>query len=82
MKHPLISCTVKELQNEYAKISQLAKENLVIIKENEQESMVLLAHQKYCELINHLNELKDQITFYSHLAESLEDIKEIGRAHV
>lgn len=38
MKHPLISCTVKELQNEYAKISQLAKENPVIIKENEQES--------------------------------------------
>lgn len=76
MKHPLISCTVKELQNEYAKISQHSKENPVIIKENEQESMVLLAHQKYYDLMNRLNELEDLIAFYSHLNESLEDIKE------
>lgn len=46
MKPPLISCTDKDLQNEYTKISQLAKDIPVIIKENEQESMVLLAHQK------------------------------------
>lgn len=38
--------------------------------------MVLLAHQKYCDLTNRLNELGDLIAFYSHLNESLEDIKE------
>lgn len=75
MKHPLISCTVKELQNEYAKISQLAKENPVIIKENEQESMVLLAHQEYCDLMNQLNELELVFAVYDHLIQTMEDIK-------
>lgn len=75
MKQPLISCTVKELQNEYAKISQLAKENPVIIKENEQESMVLLAHQKYYDLINRLNELESKLAMYDHFIPAQEDIK-------
>ena len=74
MKHQIISCAVKELQNEYTKISQHAKENPVIVKENEQESMVLLAHQKYYDLMNRLNELEDLIAFYSYLAEPLKDI--------
>ena len=56
-------------------ISQHAKENPVIIKENEQESMVLLTHQKYCDLINRLNELESKLAMYDHFIPAQEDIK-------
>lgn len=37
--------------------------------------MVLLAHQKYCDLINRLNELESKLAMYYHFIPAQEDIK-------
>lgn len=68
----------KELRNNYAKISSLARQNPVAITVNGKEDIVVLCHADYVEQQNYISELEAKVAVYSHLAQAADDIK-LGR---
>lgn len=68
----------KDLRNNYAQISALAKERPVAITVNGREDTVVLSHEHFVEEQNYISEIEAKLAVYSHLAEAADDIK-LGR---
>ncbi len=69
----------KDLRNNYAQISALAKENPVAITVNGREDTVILSHEHFVEEQHYISELEAKLALYSHLAQAADDLK-LGRA--
>lgn len=68
----------KDIRTNYALISALTRENPVAITVNGKEDTILLSHEDYTEQLNYISELEAKLEVYSHLAQSMDDIK-LGR---
>lgn len=68
----------KELRTNYAKISELAKQNPVAITVNGKEDTVVLSHEDFLEHMNYVSELEKRLAVYQRLAQAADDIK-LGR---
>ena len=68
----------KDLRNNYAQISALAKENPVAITVNGREDTVVLSHEHFVAEQNYISEIEAKLTLYSHLAQAADDLK-LGR---
>ena len=68
----------KDIRNNYAQISALTRENPVAITVNGKEDTVLLSHEEYQNTVHYISELEEKLAVYSHLAQSMDDIK-LGR---
>jgi len=68
----------KELRNNYAQISTLARKNPVAITVNGKEDTVVLSHDDYVKQQNYISELEARLAVYAHLAQAEDDIK-LGR---
>ena len=68
----------KDIRNNYAQISALAKNNPVAITVNGKEDSVLLSHEDFQDQIHYISELEAKLAVYSHLAQAMDDIK-LGR---
>lgn len=70
----------KDIRNNYAQISALTRENPVAITVNGKEDTVILSHEEYQDTIHYISELEEKLEAYSHLAQSMDDIK-LGRVN-
>ncbi len=68
----------KDIRTNYAQISALTRENPVAITVNGKEDTVLLSHEAFKEQLMYISELEAKLAVYSHLAQSMDDIK-LGR---
>lgn len=68
----------KDIRTNYARISALAKDNPVAITVNGKEDTVLLSHENYQHTMSYISELEAKLAVYTHLAQSMDDIK-LGR---
>lgn len=68
----------RDLRNNYAQISLLAKKNPVAITVNGREDTVVLSHEDYIEERNYIVNLEERLAVYNHLAQAADDIK-LGR---
>lgn len=68
----------KDIRTNYAQISALTRENPVAITVNGKEDTVLLSHEDYQQTLHYISELEEKLAVYSHLAQSMDDIK-LGR---
>ena len=68
----------RDLRNNYAQISLLAKQNPVAITVNGREDTVVLCHEDYIEGQNYIANLEERLAVYTHLAQAADDIK-LGR---
>ena len=68
----------KDIRTNYAKISELTRENPVAITVNGKEDTVLLSHEYYNEQLAYISELEAKCAVYAHLAQAMDDIK-LGR---
>ena len=68
----------KDIRNNYAQISALAKNNPVAITVNGKEDSVLLSHEDFQDQLHYISELEAKLAVYSHLAQAMDDIK-LGR---
>ncbi len=68
----------RDLRNNYAQISLLAKQNPVAITVNGREDTVVLCHEDYIEEQNYIANLEERLAVYTHLAQAADDIK-LGR---
>lgn len=68
----------KDLRNNYAQISALAKENPVAITVNGREDTVVLSHERFVEEQNYISEIEAKLAVYNHLAQAADDLK-LGR---
>ncbi len=69
----------RDLRNNYAQISALAKKNPVAITVNGKEDTVVLSHDRFVEQQNYISEIEAKLAVYSHLAQAADDLK-LGRA--
>lgn len=68
----------KDIRTNYAQISALTRENPVAITVNGKEDTVLLSHEDYQQTLHYISDLEEKLAVYSHLAQSMDDIK-LGR---
>lgn len=68
----------KDIRTNYAQISALTRENPVAITVNGKEDTVLLSHEDYQQTLHYISELEEKLAVYSHLSQSMDDIK-LGR---
>lgn len=68
----------KDLRNNYAQISALAKENPVAITVNGKEDIVIISHEEYMNQLRYTSELEARLKVYQHLAQAEDDVK-LGR---
>lgn len=68
----------KDLRNNYAQISSLAKENPVAITVNGREDTVVLSHEGFTAQQHYISELEAKLAVYNHLAQAADDAK-LGR---
>lgn len=68
----------KDIRTNYAQISALTRQNPVAITVNGKEDTVLLSHEDFQEQLHYIRELEARLAVYSHLAQSMDDIK-LGR---
>lgn len=68
----------KDIRTNYAQISALTRQNPVAITVNGKEDTVLLSHEDFQSQLYHIQELEAKLAVYSHLAQSMDDIK-LGR---
>lgn len=68
----------KDIRTNYAQISALTRQNPVAITVNGKEDTVLLSHEDYQSQLQHIQELEAKLAVYSHLSQSMDDIK-LGR---
>jgi len=70
----------KDIRTNYAQISALTRQNPVAITVNGKEDTVLLSHEDFQEQLHYISELEAKLSVYSHLAQSMDDIK-LGRVN-
>ena len=68
----------KDIRTNYAKISELTRQNPVAITVNGREDTVLLSHEDFSRQITLIEDLQARLELYKHLADSADDIK-LGR---
>ena len=68
----------KELRNNYAQISLLAKQHPVAITVNGKEDTVVLSHEDFVNRENYISEIEARLKVYDHLAQAADDRK-LGR---
>lgn len=68
----------KDIRTNYAQISALARQNPVAITVNGREDTILLSHEAFQDQIRYIHELEAKLEVYSHLAQSMDDIR-LGR---
>lgn len=68
----------KDIRTNYAQISELTRQNPVAITVNGKEDTVLMSHEDFIEHKKYVSELEAKVAIYSHLAQSIDDIK-LGR---
>ncbi|MGN0597951.1 MAG: type II toxin-antitoxin system Phd/YefM family antitoxin [Ruminiclostridium sp.] len=68
----------KDIRTNYAQISALTRDNPVAITVNGKEDTVLLSHEEFQNTLQYISELEEKLAVYSHLAQSMDDIK-LGR---
>ena len=78
MNHGISIRPSKDIRTNYAQISALTRENPVAITVNGKEDTVLLSHEDYQQTLHYISELEEKLAVYSHLAQSMDDIK-LGR---
>ena len=68
----------KDLRTNYGQISALTRQNPVAITVNGREDTVLMSHEDYLAQQAALEEMKERLALYAHLAQSEEDVR-LGR---
>lgn len=68
----------KDLRNNYAQISSLAKRNPIAITVNGREDTVVLSHEGFMAQQHYISELEAKLAVYNHLAQAADDVK-LGR---
>ena len=68
----------KDLRNNYAQISSLAKQNPVAITVNGREDTVVMSHESFVREQNYIAEMEAKLSVYAHLAQAADDVK-LGR---
>lgn len=68
----------KELRNNYAVISALAKVNPVAITVNGKEDVIVTGHEKYMEQQRYISDLEERLEIYNRLAQAEDDVR-LGR---
>lgn len=65
----------RDIRTNYAKISELTRQNPVAITVNGHEDTVLLSHEDYVAQQRLIADMRARLDLYEHLARSAEDIK-------
>ncbi len=68
----------KDLRTNYGQISALTRQNPVAITVNGREDTVLMSHEDYLAQQAALEEMKERLELYAHLAQSEDDVM-LGR---
>lgn len=68
----------RDLRNNYAKLSEMSRQNPVAITVNGREDTVLMSHESYAGQQNYIAELEARLAVYAHLAQAEDDIR-LGR---
>ncbi len=68
----------KDLRTNYGQISALTRQNPVAITVNGREDTVLMSHEDYLAQQAALEEMKERLDLYAHLAQSEDDVR-LGR---
>ncbi len=68
----------KDLRTNYGQISALTRQNPVAITVNGREDTVLMSHEDYLAQQAAIEEMKERLELYAHLAQSEDDVR-LGR---
>lgn len=68
----------KDLRTNYGQISALTRQTPVAITVNGREDTVLMSHEDYLAQQAALEEMKERLALYAHLAQSEDDVR-LGR---
>ncbi len=68
----------KDLRTNYGQLSALTRQNPVAITVNGREDTVLMSHEDYLAQQAALEEMKERLELYAHLAQSEDDVR-LGR---
>ncbi len=68
----------KDLRTNYGQISALTRQNPVAITVNGREDTVLMSHEDFLAQQAALQEMKERLELYAHLAQSEDDVR-LGR---
>ena len=68
----------KDLRTNYGQLSALTRQNPVAITVNGREDTVLMSHEDYLAQQVALEEMKERLELYAHLAQSEDDVR-LGR---
>lgn len=68
----------KDLRTNYGQISALTRQNPVAITVNGREDTVLMSHEEYLAQQASLEEMRERLELYAHLAQSDDDVR-LGR---
>ncbi len=68
----------KDLRTNYGQISALTRQNPVAITVNGREDTVLMSHEEYLAQQASLEEMRERLELYAHLAQSEDDVR-LGR---
>ena len=78
MTQRLVIRPSKDLRTHYAQISEEAKKNPVAITVNGREDTVILNHNQYMEQQQLIEDQKNRLAVYAHLAQAADDVR-LGR---
>lgn len=73
MAAPISIRPSKDLRNNYAQISKLAKEHPVAITVNGREDIVIISHDEYNKQQEEMELLRQQLSFYAHMIQSISE---------
>ena len=73
MSAPISIRPSKDLRNNYAQISKLAKEHPVAITVNGREDIVIISHDEYNKQQEEMALLRQQLSFYAHMIQSISE---------
>ena len=68
----------KDLRTNYGQIAALTRQNPVAITVNGREDTVLMSHEDFLAQQAALEEMKERLALYTHLAQSDDDVR-LGR---
>ena len=78
MTQRLVIRPSKDLRTHYAQISEEAKKHPVAITVNGREDTVILDHNQYMEQQQLIEDQKNRLAVYAHLAQAADDVR-LGR---
>lgn len=73
MSSPISIRPSKDLRNNYAQISKLAKEHPVAITVNGREDIVIISHDEYNKQQEEMDLLRQQLSFYAQMIQSISE---------